>query len=173
MLALAVSDAETTTPGDAQLQRLIDTYPQRYSAEPALDFEQLYLGANSAGTRAMARTLIAQLRAGKPAGTPLPPAPIDRHFTIIAPGEIAELFGGSFADSIRDLRTGEWQGPVASGLGLHLVKVDSMREPKPPRLAEIRQRVENDWRSAAIERAEDASYREMAARYDVVIEPRK
>ena len=121
----------------------------------------------------MARTLIAQLKGGKPAGTSLPPAPIGRHFTNIAPSEIAGLFGGAFADTVRDLRPGGWQGPVASGLGLHLVKVDSMREPKPPPLAEIRQRVENDWRSAAIERAEDASYREMAARYDVVIEPRK
>lgn len=173
MLALATSEAETRTPGDAELQRLIDAHPERYSPEPRLDFEQLYLGADGDAARKMAPLLIARLKAGKPLGVALPPAPIDRRFADVAPSEVAERFGGAFADSIGDLSPGAWHGPIGSGVGLHLVKLDRKQAAKVPRLADIRQRVENDWRAAAIERAEEASYREMAARYDVVIEPRR
>lgn len=173
MLAMASSVAETTTPADAELQRMIDTNPQRYASEPELDFYQLYLGADSVAVRETARILIARLSAGKPADMQLPPAPVGRYFGKMTPSQIAELFGDSFADTLRDLPPGEWRGPIVSGLGLHLVKIDGKRKSAPPRLADIRQRVENDWRSAAVDRAEEDRYREMAARYDIVIEPRK
>ncbi len=173
MLALASSEAETITPGDAELQRLIDADPQRYAPEPKLDFEHLYLGPDSAATRALAPTLIARLKAGKPISASLPAAPIDRRFDGVVPSDVAERFGGPFADSLDAVPPGAWYGPVISGFGLHLVKVDRRQKPRAPRLGDIRQRVENDWRSAAIERAEDAHYREMAAQYDVVIERRR
>lgn len=173
MLAMAGAEAETAVPRDAELQRLIDANPRRYSSEPVLDFEQLYLGADSDATRAVARIMIARLRAGTPAGVALRPAPIARHFHDIAPSEIAEQFGDSFAGTIGKLRPDVWHGPIASGFGVHLVKVVKKRESAPRRLADIRQRVENDWRSAAIKRAEEVEYLEMAKRYDVVIEPRQ
>lgn len=170
LLASASSDVETRTAGDAELQKLIDANPQRYAAEPRIDFEHLYLGADTSAGRDSARAMLARLRLGKTVGIVLPPAPIDRRFVDAAPSEIAEQFGGQFADAIGELPPGGWHGPLASGLGLHLVRVERKRTSAPRRLTDIRQRVENDWRAAAIARAEEEDYREMAARYDVVIE---
>jgi hypothetical protein len=170
LLALASSDADVRTPSDAELQALIDANQQRYASEPSLDFEQLYLGPDNAASREVARALLLRLKAGKPAVAAFPQAPIDRRFADVAPSEVAERFGDVFAQTIGNLPTGGWHGPIASGFGLHLVKIDGKRMPKPPRLADIRQRVENDWRSEMTARAEEKSYREMAADYDVVIE---
>ena len=170
LLASVSSDVETRPAGDAELQKLIDANPQRYAAEPRLDFEHLYLGADTNAGRDSARVLLDRLRLGKSVGTALPPAPIDRRFVDVAPSEVAEQFGGKFADAIGELSPRVWHGPLVSGLGLHLVRIERKRKSAPRRLEDIRQRVENDWRAAAIARAEEEHYRELAARYDVVIE---
>ena len=80
------------------------------------------------------------------------------------------MFGDEFTAALRNAPTGSWAGPVGSGLGLHLVRIESRKVPSPPQLADVRQRLENDWRSAAIKRAEDESYRKLLEDYDVVIE---
>lgn len=169
LLALAGADAEAAAPGDADLRRLLAATPGRYAPEPVLTFDQLYLGVDGAAARGMAPRLIAQLNAGRPATDALPPAAIARHFSGVTPSEVAEQFGDGFADVIQRLQPGEWQGPLASGLGFHLVKLVGKPVSRPASFADIRQRLENDWRSAETRRAEERSYRQMAERYDVVI----
>jgi len=41
------------------------------------------------------------------------------------------------------LPAGQWSGPIASGLGLHLVRVTERGAAEPPKLSKVRQRVEN------------------------------
>ncbi len=36
--------------------------------------------------------------------------------------EIAELFGADFVTALRDIETGDWQGPIVSAHGAHLVR---------------------------------------------------
>src|ERR1700722_12113584 len=42
------------------------------------------------------------------------------------PAQVAHVFGGAFARSLFVLKPGGWQGPIESGLGWHLVWVDSI-----------------------------------------------
>jgi hypothetical protein len=41
------------------------------------------------------------------------------------PEQVAAIFGSHFAEAVRELPVGTWQGPVESGLGWHLVLVTS------------------------------------------------
>jgi len=41
--------------------------------------------------------------------------------------EVARTFGADFADALADLPVGEWQGPIASTYGLHLVQLQESR----------------------------------------------
>ena len=59
---------------------------------------------------------------------------------------------------------------MASGLGQHLVRVRARNPAAPPRLAAIRQRLENDWRAAMARARSERAYRALLGRYDVVIE---
>lgn len=168
MESMAVADAETATPADRELQAMIDKDPAHYTEDPRTTFDQIYLGADNPQTRADAEAKLKQLRAGQTAGGL--PAPLPARLDGASASEISGTFGDEFALALRSLPQGQWQGPIASGLGLHLVKVDSRVAPEKPSLDKVRQRVENDWRAAAIAKARDEDYARILKGYDVVIE---
>ncbi len=166
--SLSVAEAETAEPSDNQLQALIDHDPARYADDPRTTFEQVYLGADSPAQRAAANTALAALRAGEPVNPQ--PAPLPARLDRASAAEISGLFGDEFALAVRGLPLGQWRGPLASGLGLHLVRVSARTAPVKPSLAAMRQRVTNDWRAAASARAQSDAYAKMLAGYDVAIE---
>lgn len=170
MLAIAGAEAEATRPSDAELQALLDKDPARYAEPPRYTLEQRYLGSDTPPLRAAA---IAQLSWLKPGDAPtLPEQPIPLPGTLDGAPliDIATQFGDDFALALEKAPTGRWTGPVASGFGLHLVKVIRRDNPPPPKLADIRQRLENDWRSAAVRKAEEENLNALLKGYDVVIE---
>lgn len=166
--SLAVADAETKTPSDAELQALIDKDPARYAEDPLTSFEQIFLGADTPDTRRTAEQQLPILRSG---GTvPILPIPIPGKFSDASSADIAAQFGDEFTLALRGQPTGQWSGPVASGLGLHIVRVTKRGATQPPVLVKVRQRVENDWRAAATTKAQSDAYARILKGYDVVIE---
>ena len=168
---MAVADAESAEPGDSELQALIDKDPAHYSSDPQTTLDQIYLGADTPQNRALADARLAELRQGKVVSGV--PAPLPAHLNKASAGDISGQFGDEFTLAIRALPLGQWQGPVASGLGLHLVRVTARDAPVRPSLATLRQRVTNDWRAAAIQKAQGQAYADMLKGYDVVIAPVK
>lgn len=166
--AMAVAEAETRAPSEAELQALLDRDPARYAEDPRTSFEQVYLGADTPGNRRLAAAQLARLQRGEVvSGTP---APLPARLSAASEDDIAATFGDAFSLALRPLPTGNWTGPVASGLGLHLVRIADRQAPQPPQLARVRQRVENDWRAAAIAKARAEAYARIVKGYDVVIE---
>ncbi len=172
LVATAATEAEATRPSDAQLQALLDQDPARYAAEVRLDFTQVYLGGDTPAVRGKAASVLASLaRGGSPDGEVRLPMP--RTFAQASSSDIASQFGDEFAAALRDLPAGQWRGPVVSGLGLHLVRVGRKLPGSPPQVGAIRQRLENDWRAAALAEAQERQYRELLTAYDVVTEVAK
>ena len=168
MEAMAVDEAESRSPTDAELQALIDKDPARYTEDPRTSFEQVYLGPDTPENRQKAEAVLSRLRRGEDvSGDPLP---IPGSFKDASGEDISGQFGDEFAIALRNVSPGGWTGPLASGLGLHLVRVSARKAPQPPVLAKVRQRVENDWRAGANARARDEAYARMLKGYDVVIE---
>jgi hypothetical protein len=54
-------------------------------------------------------------------------------------------FGTGFAQKLDELEVGDWQEPVRSGLGWHLVKIESRTNGRLPDLNQIRRVVEREW----------------------------
>lgn len=171
--SVGTAEAEAATPTDAELQALLHRDPARYTADPRYDFEQVYLGADSPAVRAAAPQLLAKLRGGTAPGQMGQPIALAGRHRDNSAADIAELFGDDFAMALRTTPVGRWSGPVASGLGLHLVKVERIVTPVGPKLVAVRQRVENDWRAAKIRAADEQGYRQLLGGYDVVIEQPK
>ncbi len=167
MESLAVADAEAALPSDAELQALLNKDPARYSLDPKTTFDQVYLGGDTPEARIAADTKLAQLRQGIAVNGV--PAPLPGKLDLVSASEIAATFGDEFTLALRNLPQGKWSGPVASGLGLHLVRVTARNAPEKPSIASVRQRLENDWRAAAVTKAQDSAYAEIAKGYDVVI----
>lgn len=170
MIALATSEAEAATPSDAQLKALLDAHPERYAPEVRLSFTQVYLGADNDATRALAGPALDRLKQGGNPARVGQTIPVPQTFTDTPASEAAGVFGDAFVAKLRQQADGVWSGPIASGLGLHLVRVTGRRAGAKPQLADVRQALENDWRADALRKAEADNYRRILAGYDVVIE---
>lgn len=170
MLAIATAEAEAAQPSDADLQALLDKDPARYAQPPRYTLEQRYLGEDNPATRARASADLAALQAGKTPANAQVPLPLPARYSETAALDLASQFGDDFAEALARAPVGQWIGPVSSGFGLHLVRIEQRLTPPPPRLADVRQRLENDWRVAAVRQAEAAHLKQLLAGYDIVIE---
>ena len=162
MLAVAGAEAEAAQPTDAQLQAVLAKDPARYALPPRYTLTQRYLGEDTPALRGAANGV------GGPA-LPSVPFPLPGHIVDAATFDLAQQFGDDFAAALAKAPIGQWT-LMASGFGLHVVKVEQRMVPPPPRLANVRQRLENDWRSVAVRKAEEAQLQALLAGYDVVIE---
>jgi parvulin-like peptidyl-prolyl isomerase len=86
--------------------------------------------------------------------------------------EVSSTFGGEFATSVEEAPVGQWTGPVQSGFGLHLVRVDRRDPGKAPTLAEIRPLVQREWEAAQRKSVNEAFLARLEAKYDIRIEGR-
>jgi peptidyl-prolyl cis-trans isomerase C len=169
MLAIAGAEAEAARPTDAELQALLDADPARYAAPPMYRLEQLYLGPDTPALRAAATAALRRTAAGATPAIATEALPLPGRFDDASQTDLAEQLGDEFAAALARLPVGVWTGPVVSGFGLHLVRIDRRVQPSPPRLADVRQRLENDWRSTAIRKAQDAHLQQLLDSYAVEI----
>jgi peptidyl-prolyl cis-trans isomerase C len=165
---LSSAEAETMVPSDAVLQAWLDRYPARYAADPLISFQSVYMNASKG--EAKAKAVLAQLQAGADPQKLGDPISLPPSLTGATYEDIDRQFGESFAAKLIAIPQGRWAGPVTSGFGLHLIRVDEVRAARTPTLAEVRQRVENDWRSATRIARENKAYQLLLDGYDIRIE---
>lgn len=148
-------------PSEAELRSFMEANAVRYGHSPRLDFQQVFLsrGRHAENMTAAVREIIGKLEAA--------PDDFEGLGDVFATGQsisgfdetaIRREFGREFHDRLMSLPDGQWQGPVASSLGLHMVRITARSDYRPALLEEVRGRVENDWR---LEQREQANARAM------------
>jgi len=167
--------AEATEPGDAELQAYLDQHADKFAMPAELTFQQVYLSSERRGknVRADAEKLLAELRAGRGPADPLEagdPTLLPPAMTTASPQAIASTFGQEFAAQIDEVPVGQWSGPVESGFGLHLVKVDERSSGKAPTLEEIRPIVQREWQSEERRRQNQALLDTLKSKYEIRVE---
>lgn len=167
---LANSEAETVAPSDAALRAWLDKYPAKYAADPVYSFDQVYVSTSGGDAEAKAKAILEQLQAGAKPDTLGDPLALPRSLERAKGFDIDRQYGDAFAAALKTLPVGTWSGPVASGFGLHLVRVRTVRLPGKPRLVDVRQTVENDWREATREERENRAYQALLDGYRIEIE---
>lgn len=175
-LEFASDDAAARAePTDAELNAHLLAHADSFRVEPAFTFSQVYLDPAKRGDaldRDAARMLEQLNRAGgatdvSALGDSLLLEPT---FEAAPSSEIAKQFGEAFAAQLGELPLGRWQGPIASGYGLHLVWVSERTAGGVPALADVRDAVRRDWANAERLRANENYYRELLRRYTVSVE---
>ena len=157
-------------PGDAELQAWLAANQDKYAIEPRYTLRQVYLDPARHGARLeadidAARAALARGRTVDGDSTMLPAA------LESAPAfEVTRIFGKAFAEGLKALPTGEWVGPVRSGFGLHLVKIEQRVDGRPATLAEVREAVERDLLRERAMQAKADFYKKLRANYTVRIE---
>ena len=159
-------------PTDAELSDYMAQNAARFTWPARVSFEQIFFDGSRTAPEversvAAAKRALASgadpARLGQPTMLPrsTEDAPVDL---------VARDFGSAFAEQLVGVPQGEWVGPLASGLGAHLVRVSALAPAALPPLDEVRQQVAREWENARRERSRSESYRKLRERYDVVIE---
>lgn len=164
---LASAQIESAQADDATLQAWLDKYPARFAGDAIYSFDQIYLGDSRRNqAAAILRALEAESRDWAAMGEPIS---LPKSLESTPRGEVERQFGPAFANSITIIRSDIWSGPVESGFGMHLVRVRNQQIAQKPKLADIRQAVENDWRSATAKQREAKAYQALLDGYAIRI----
>ena len=167
--------ASLAEPDDTQLQTYLDKHSEKFAIPGRISYSQVYLNANQRGDRvnADAEKLLAELSQSS--------VDIDismagdsfmggYNFVDETDFGVAHLFGKAFALELFKLPVGEWTGPVESGYGLHLVRVDSRTDSRAPVLEQVRDKVRFEWLAEKQRKTNDLLYSELRKRYEITIE---
>jgi peptidyl-prolyl cis-trans isomerase C len=90
------------------------------------------------------------------------------HYADRTPEQVAGIFGAQFAQALFQLKPGAWQGPLESGLGWHIVFVESIAPGRVPAFEEIEPQVKAEWMAGQRAEARSRAFDAMRARYEVV-----
>jgi hypothetical protein len=157
---LAGAEAEVAMPAEAVIEEWLAQNASDYATGGAVTFEQAYFPTEEAARAAS--------RKEEPQGAAIS---LPQTVTSKSLSEIDRLFGSGFAAEVGSLDPGaDWQGPIRSGFGWHLVRLDAREEGTIPPLAEIRERVEADWRSSTIAARRERAYEVLREAYTVEVE---
>jgi hypothetical protein len=162
-------------PADDELRRWFAQNPQRFALPGLVTFRHLYFSPDLRGDHARddAGDALRKL-AGKPEETPeldglSDPFMFQDFYTERSPDQVAGIFGTAFAQALSGLKEQEWQGPIESGLGWHLVWVESRVPGRVPAFEEVEATVKSEWTDEQRGEAKRKMFDRMLARYQVVL----
>lgn len=149
-----MTDGGVRPPGDAELGDWLEAHPDTYRVPPKCAFEQRLFSPDRHGD-GLPMTLqnaLAELKSGDTsvAGDPtLLPGSLE----LTSAPQIARTFGEEFVAALDDQPPGEWTGPVRSGNGLHLVRIERREPGYLPSVEEVRPALQRDLIQAQSEEA--------------------
>jgi hypothetical protein len=161
-------------PSDAELRAWLARNSARFAAPGRASFHQLYFSFDKRGegAREAARRALEKLggQLGAAAGASLgDPVMFQEYYGDRTSEDVARPFGTSFAEALFQLRPGAWQGPIESGFGWHLVRVDSIEAGRVPAYEEIEPAVRSAWLDEQRGESRRRAFEAMRARYQVVL----
>lgn len=155
---------------DAQLAEFFEADVERYRVPARFTFSHIYFSPDRRETaRADAAAALPEVTEDnwRTIGDPFM---LRRTYAHVTVGDIRKDFGTAFSEALPRLEGDGWVGPVESGYGFHLVRIDRRTASRLPDFGEVRERVAVDYDSKRRSDANDSYYETLAAQYRVDIE---
>lgn len=170
-MTFMVSDlAEDSIPDNQALQEWFVGNQNTFKAPARISFKHVYLSQSDDSRAAK----ILETLNGNDAGNWRKIGDafmLQREYVDLPSREVVRLFGVDFRNTVFELKArNDWQGPVTSALGTHLVKVERLEPASIPEFAAIRPRVEAQWQEENRKRQNAKAIAEIVSRYHVEIE---
>jgi parvulin-like peptidyl-prolyl isomerase len=167
--------AALSEPTSEELQAWFEENSERFATPARASFRHLYFSPDrrGAGARDDAEKTLARL-AGQAADAPSTaalgdPFMFQDYYGDRSQDQIARDFGPRFAAALRALAAGAWTGPIESGYGWHLVRIDALTPARVPTLEEIEADVRRAWVEEQRNVIRERAFAAMRARYEVVL----
>lgn len=162
--------AAMVLPTDEDLEVYLKANARKFRKDASFSFQQIYLNPELHGdnVKQEAEKQLIMVRKGEDVRgdrTMLP------HRLDMAPSRVVgSSFGLEFAQALNELELGQWQGPVVSSFGLHLVKVDKRVDGRVPDMKEIKPVLKREWSNDKRMAVRKEVNERMLKEYEVVIE---
>ena len=162
-------------PDDSVLEEFLADQSERFRIPPRYSFQQIYFSPERRGEDALgdAVDLMRRLQAENAVARPADagdPIMLEPAYQLLSPYDISRLFGKPFADNFEGLAVGQWHGPLKSGFGFHVLRVEEKVPGRVPALDEVRGQVVREWDSVRRDEARESFYEELLARYQIEVE---
>ena len=162
-------------PNDEQLRAYLKEHADAFRGDRRFTFRQVYLNPQQRGANLRRDTaqVLAQLRrsGGQTDISTLGDSfMLENEFKEVAAAEVVKQFGEQFAAKLGEIPVGQWQGPIESGFGVHLVSMTERTDGSMPALEDVRPAVRREWINARRLEANEKFYRTLLQRYTVTIE---
>jgi hypothetical protein len=167
--------AAPAEPSNEALQAYLNAHAATFATERRFSFRQVYLNPKRRGVN-LARDADRLLAGLKQAGANANLAPLgdpillEHEFDNASAREVGNMFGEKFAAALGNLSPGQWQGPVESGYGVHVVFLAERTEGRLPPLEDVREAVRREWTNAQQREAAGRFYQALLRKYAVTIE---
>ena len=172
-----VSDdiAAQNEPTEAELGSYFQEHSEVFRLEPRLSFSQVYFNPAQHAEQLShdVSEVLARLQqsAGKADISALGDSfLLEQEFQSVPLSDIAKQFGDEFTAALSGLSPGQWQGPIESGYGVHLVMIKERTEGRMPAFPDVRDAVRREWENARRLEGNERFYQELLKRYTVTIE---
>jgi len=165
--------ASLDEPTEQELQAYLLANQDTYRQPARFSFRQVYLSVSKRGrsTQADAIALRAKLeKQDSNAATLGDSLMVSHQFDLATEQDIERVLGREFLQSLNETPMGNWQGPLSSGFGLHLVRIYKRIESESPGLDEVRKQVVRDWGSEKRNQANEMLYMNLRKRYTVTVD---
>ena len=171
---LSENITDPTPPTDEELRVFLQNHSDRFRSQRRFSFHQVYLSLEHHRDSLAGDTgeLLRQLKSSNSSDTSGlgDPSLLEHRFANVEATEVAKQFGEKFASALNDLPLGEWQGPVESSYGIHLVFVDERTERRSPALEDVRDAVRRELLNVRRLESNKKFYDGLRKRYTINIE---
>lgn len=168
---LISEEAERSEPTDVELAAFLKANPAKFVRPAIVSFDQIFFNPARTSPEDVEAVKAALAKGADPARFGQP-SMLPRQVSNSAIDLVARDFGDDFAAKVGQVPVGQWTGPLASGFGVHLVRVSARSVPALPPLGQVRTAVAREWESDRRARSSQADYRKARSNYDVIIKAR-
>lgn len=168
--------AALSMPTDDELRAYLSAHADTFRTEPRVGFTQVYLdpGKHAGAIDAEAKRLLDAFN-GPGAARDIASLGdrlglLDQRYEAMPQAEIGRLFGTKFAEVLVGQPVGQWVGPIASGYGAHLVRIDTLQPGSLPSLDEVRPLVEREWSNQKRQELGKAFYAQLRSKYAIKVQ---
>ena len=172
--------AAQVEPTEKELSDFLEKHNKKFLIPGQISFSHIYFNNERRGERAESeiRELLAELAtAGSDTGKETiditstgDPFMLGQIHEQLTKSGVSRLFGENFTEKLFTLSVGDWQGPIHSAYGLHLVRITNKTPDQKPELDAVRDKVKNEWYIEQRRQIDKAFYQSLRQRYEIIIE---
>ena len=160
-----------------RLQQYLEEKRSTYEIPARVTFTQVYFNVDERGqeqaveaARALAQRLNASGELSSDVSALGDPFLLQSTYANRPIADIRGEFGPHFARAVSEQEPRTWQGPVASGYGVHAVRVHERTDATLPDWSDLREELRADWMTDRQREMARRAYETLRRRYQVLVE---